>query len=659
MATVREGIQIVVTEKGAKIVRRKLDNIGTAGKKAQGGVKLLNNALGTLAVVGVVAGLVRMVDTYTNLQNRLRLVTTGTENLGAVTKRLFEIANATRTTYEGTATLYARVALSTKNLGKSQEELLNFTESVNQAIILSGASAIEANAGLIQLSQGLASSRLSGDELRSVLEQIPAVADVIAKSLGITRGELRKMGETGVLTAEIVLKAFKDAREELAERFAQTVPTIGQAVVVLKNSVLECSGALNTASGAGSAIASTLIFIAGHVEILATALLALSVVILINLTKSAIAASITAFGSMKVALVSVTKIIPGTIAAVKALNLAIRANPIGALVTVIGLVVVALVKWRNVMAESTGVIGIIGRAIQTLVGWFQKLGEIAGKVFEAIKLGLQEIGILQKGTSGLEVKLDGGGAAASIKNGLTSGADEAAAKLSAAAKKDRDAQLKSMARSNTESAKSTVEAHTAGGQAAAAPLQQAYESGGVILEAAGVKFTQATLDIAGSIGEYMTVAKLMVQAIQAQVSLVQAQGALLREQARAIDSQIRKTRAETSRILHPQLGITQTRRSSFGGGGIPGLAHGGNFTIGGTNGIDNNQLSINNEPVARVTRGETITVTPKGETSRGDGRPILINFNIQTPDADSFQRSQPQILARTQAAMQRASARNN
>src|SRR5690606_2602352 len=98
-------------------------------------------------------------------------VTTGTENLTTVTSRLFDVANRTRSSFEGTANLYARVALATKELGIGQQELLTFTERVNQAIILSGASAQEAQAGLIQLSQGLASGALRGDELRSVLEQ--------------------------------------------------------------------------------------------------------------------------------------------------------------------------------------------------------------------------------------------------------------------------------------------------------------------------------------------------------------------------------------------------------------------------------------------------------------------------------------------------------
>ncbi len=89
--------------------------------------------------------------------------------------------------------------------------------------------------------------------------------------------------------------------------------------------------------------------------------------------------------------------------------------------------------------------------------------------------------------------------------------------------------------------------------------------------------------------------------------------------------------------------------------GISNFSHGGNFQIGGAAGIDRNVLSVNNKPVARVSKGETVSVSPSGSNDR----PIQINYNISTPDANSFQRSQDQILSRTQGALRRASRRNS
>lgn len=95
----------------------------------------------------------------------------------------------------------------------------------------------------------------------------------------------------------------------------------------------------------------------------------------------------------------------------------------------------------------------------------------------------------------------------------------------------------------------------------------------------------------------------------------------------------------------------------FGGGGglLPGFADGGSFEVGGTGGVDNNVLSLNDRPIARVSKGETVSVD---NGSSGQGRPVQVIMNIQTQDANSFRASQGQILARTSAALNRAQQRN-
>jgi len=103
-----------------------------------------------------------------------------------------------------------------------------------------------------------------------------------------------------------------------------------------------------------------------------------------------------------------------------------------------------------------------------------------------------------------------------------------------------------------------------------------------------------------------------------------------------------------------------------GGGGLGGLfsgigslfgfAHGGGFNVGGIPGVDNNLLSINNRPVAKVSRGERIEVIPQGGSF---GRAVNVNMTVVTPNAESFQRSSGQIQARIQSGLSRASRRNN
>lgn len=269
---VTENVDIRFREQGTRVIKRRIDDIGRASNNAARQINIAQRALFVLGGAGVIRGLVRQLDLLTNYENRLRLTARGAANLETVQSRLFDVANRSRTGFEAVAEIYSRTALSVRELGISQQETARFTESLAKASILSGASAREANAALIQLGQGLASNRLSGDELRSVLEQLPFVADVIAKSLGITRGELRQFGRQGKITAEAVLTAFRGSADEIDKAFAQTESTIGQALSVGGNNLLEFIDRFDDATGASAALAKTIIFLSENIDTLAIVL---------------------------------------------------------------------------------------------------------------------------------------------------------------------------------------------------------------------------------------------------------------------------------------------------------------------------------------------------------------------------------------------------
>lgn len=293
--------------------------------------RILKRALAFGAGALGIRELGRYADTFTNIQNRIRTVTDSTAELNTVTEQLFNISQRTRSSFKGTTELYARTALAVRELGISQKQTLEFTESLNQAVVLSGANAIEAEAGIIQLAQGLASGAVQGEELRSVLEQIPVVADVIAKEMKVTRGELRKLGSEGKITADIVLNAFKNAREELAERFGGTIPTLSQSFQVLQNSIIRTVGQIDSALGVSSNLSRVVISLAENVDILARGLLTAAGVLAVQFARQGVGAAI---------------------AAVKTLTLAIAANPLGALAVAATTTAAALVAFSDQIKVS-------------------------------------------------------------------------------------------------------------------------------------------------------------------------------------------------------------------------------------------------------------------------------------------------------------------
>lgn len=217
--------------------------------------------------VATVRSVLDMSDAYQTLTNRLRAVTSSEAEAIEVRGKLLAVANATRVSTEATAEVYARLAAIG---GRSQDELVDFTSSLNKAVKLSGATATEASAGMIQLAQGLGAGALRGDELRSVLEQLPFVADVIAKSMGVTRGQLRSLGEDGKITADEVFKAFAKSKESIDERFGKSVATVSDLMTVMRNTMTDAVGSIVEATGVVPVLAKAFEAMGGVVAEVAT-----------------------------------------------------------------------------------------------------------------------------------------------------------------------------------------------------------------------------------------------------------------------------------------------------------------------------------------------------------------------------------------------------
>lgn len=336
--------------RGGRQAERAIRGVDQAAERTQKSVQVLNRALGTLAAAFSVRQVVRYVDSFTNLQNRLRLVTTSTGNLRRVTQELLSIANQTRGSFESTTELYAKFALGTRELGLSQERLLGIIQSVNRAVTLSGADTAAAAGGLRQLAQGIQSGTLRGEELVSVLENLPRVARVIADGMGVAVGSLRELGATGRITGADVIAAFEAAEDQLAKEFGTAVITVGQSFQILQNNIIATLGSLNEGSGASEIFANSVVLLANNVDTLVRGLVAAGI---------ALSVSFAAKGVMV------------AVAAVRALNVAILANPIGAITT--GLVIatstlIAFSDQINIGGNNLASLADFGKAAFEVIG---------------------------------------------------------------------------------------------------------------------------------------------------------------------------------------------------------------------------------------------------------------------------------------------------
>ena len=243
----------------SKDMSGRLNSVTGATSQLTSALKVLTGALGARE-------LMRAADTWKLVAGRISLVTRSSEELAAVQGEVFAISQRTRLAFESTATLYTRVARNADQLGRSQRELLDFTEAVQKSVQVSGASAQEASAGVIQLSQALASGALRGDEFRSVSEQLPAILKVIRDATGKTAGELREMAFAGELTADLVIGSMLKMKDSIDRDFQKVPVTIGQAFTVLRNDLARFVGQTDSATGASTAIAESILLVSSNLH---------------------------------------------------------------------------------------------------------------------------------------------------------------------------------------------------------------------------------------------------------------------------------------------------------------------------------------------------------------------------------------------------------
>ena len=217
--------------------RRGLATTSRSLRQTRIDVVSLQGAVAGLGLAAALREIVQASDTFASVRGRLKLVTDGTEQLKATESELFRIAQRTRSSYESTAELYARTARNAESLGLSQQKLFTLTEATNQAIQIGGSSTQEAANGVIQFSQALASGELRGDELRSVMENMPRLTEAIAKGLDTDIGGLRDMAEQGELTADRVTQAVLSQTDTIEQEYNALPRRVGQALTQLQNDV--------------------------------------------------------------------------------------------------------------------------------------------------------------------------------------------------------------------------------------------------------------------------------------------------------------------------------------------------------------------------------------------------------------------------------------
>lgn len=225
---------------------QQVTHTGNAANKTNGSLSNLksiflgslgaNIAAAAIQKVGDAIGHVfDMAQEFSSIQARLGLIVGEQGNVAALNKEIYESARRSRTEYASMAETVATLSQSAHDAFPDPKEAVDFAEKINKVMAIGGTTGENKKNAMIQLTQGLASGQLQGDEFRSIAENAPMIENIIAKTMGVSRGELKKLASEGKVTAEVIKKAMTDNADEIEEAYRKLPHTFADWATDIKS----------------------------------------------------------------------------------------------------------------------------------------------------------------------------------------------------------------------------------------------------------------------------------------------------------------------------------------------------------------------------------------------------------------------------------------
>lgn len=258
-------------EKGFKQVDSAVEEAGKAMKKLSSIAGLLGGAMAARKIIDY-------ANAWQGVNNKLINSVRAGETLASVNERVFQIAQASRADLDATADLYGKIERSTRDAALSTGELGSIVETISKTFRISGASTEETAGALRQLGQSLAKGVLNGDEFVSVTENATRFSEGLAKSLGVTSAEMRKLAAEGKITRDVIIKAAQDMKSQVDAEFNQLSLTMSEAFTVAGNNAAKFFGSNDSIMGGIGAFNSAVVTLSENLNGIATAFIGLATV---------------------------------------------------------------------------------------------------------------------------------------------------------------------------------------------------------------------------------------------------------------------------------------------------------------------------------------------------------------------------------------------
>jgi tape measure domain-containing protein len=350
---------------GANSNRLYGNSAANAARQTSGLVSELRSLAGAYLGIQGVRALTGLSDSMTSITARLDMMNDGLQTTEELNRMIYESAQRVGASYQQTASFISKIGILAGDAFQSSEQTVTFAEQLNKIMALSGTTSAEASGAITQLTQALASGVLRGDELNSVMEQLPMIQNVIADYMGVSKGAIRDLAAEGLITADVVKNAVLNAADYINAKFENMPVTWGRVWNRMQNAAI---WALQPVLNAVNWLANNLSIIGPIVAGLAASFVVFQVAA--HWTQIAAAAAGAYHAVVRVLTIGfgvLTGNVTAGRAAVLAFNSALLASPITWIImlvgVLIGLLYAGVAVFNKITGASVSATGIIAGSV--------------------------------------------------------------------------------------------------------------------------------------------------------------------------------------------------------------------------------------------------------------------------------------------------------
>jgi tape measure domain-containing protein len=233
MAGVREIFEIV--DRATRPLRNIGNEMQSVHNQATGLRSAVTGLVAGFATLATVRKAIALSDELSLVQARLNNVNDGLQTTAELQEMIYQAAQRSRGEYIGMMGTVAGLKAQTGDTFSSVKEAVAFTELLQKQFKIAGTDATGISSTMYNLTQALSTGVLRGQDLNIVMSNAPQIAQRIARYMGLSVGELKKVAAEGKVTSQIVKNAMLSGADEINQQFEEMPMTFGDAMTRLQN----------------------------------------------------------------------------------------------------------------------------------------------------------------------------------------------------------------------------------------------------------------------------------------------------------------------------------------------------------------------------------------------------------------------------------------